>query len=674
MKDKFPNMQYSCCAKQLSLFPSNGGFPLAGRPYAAWRRVGDPTFTESLATAISCRHDDGRCWTGSCDLGPLRLFCTLRLDASGARLSGHIQNTEQETVEIARVHCLHGTVGEPDVGLLCLGGPDRAQLVKPGARVPSFSERTEAGYAKAGVVRKNLTEPIHATPNWSVSEDSAVLTEAWDKPGWFIGAIGPGTAFGEIGVKTDEEALRFFAGVFLEGIRLQPGQTRPLERLRLRFGDWQEGIRGWARDCASEMGARPLLHPPVGYCSWYQCHADVTENDILAAAEQISQEPLPPGGILVQLDDGFQKMPGDWRPNERFKNHWQELPDVIAAGGSVPGLWLAPALMHETHPTVQEHPDWVQRTPDGTPATSWANWGWVTDPERKLSKDQASRTYFLDVDHPDVQAFMRNIIADAIRQGWKYLKLDFTNRIASGRVKTANRTSFESYRELYRLFREAAGAGVTINACIGCPGRFALGFADAARLGGDIGANWATVQKNLRPLLLSVHTNGVWWAVDPDVWFMRGENCGLTRNERFLLTGTIGMMGGLFLTSDFPEQWDDEVREDLHPFWSESRPQPPRRHEVIFNADGTIRAYVVERSKTEAWIGLYNWKDEADDIELPLEKLDCENRSFSDAEVTRCIARSADDGAVSLENGCLHSRAQPAHSLRIAALTPSFHR
>jgi hypothetical protein len=114
--------------------------------------------------------------------------------------------------------------------------------------------------------------------------------------------------------------------------------------------------------------------------------------------------------------------------------------------------------------------------------------------------DQASRTYFLDVDHPDVQTFMRDIITDEVRHGWKYLKLDFTNLIASGRVKTANRTSFESYRELYRLFREAAGAGVTINACIGCPGRFALGFADAARLGGDIGANWATVQQNLRPL------------------------------------------------------------------------------------------------------------------------------------------------------------------------------
>jgi hypothetical protein len=539
-------------------------------------------------------------------------------------------------------------------------------LVKPGEEVPSFNDRTDAGYAKAGVVRKNLIEPVHATPNWSVSEDSAVLTEAWDKPGWFIGAIGPGTAFGEIGVKTDEETLKFFAGVFLEGVRVQPGQTRPLERLRLRFGDWQEGIRGWTRDCALEMGTRPVPHPPAGYCSWYQCWDGVTEDDILAAAEQFFQEPVPPGGRLVQLDDGFQKMPGDWRPNERFEKHWGELPAAIAAGGSVPGLWLAPALMHEIHPTVQEHPDWVQRTPDGAPATSWANWGWVTDPERTLRKDQASRTYFLDVDHPDVQAFMRDIIDDAVRQGWTYLKLDFTNRIASGRVKTANRTSFESYRELYRLFREAAGAGVTINACIGCPGRFALGFADAARLGGDIGANWATVQQNLRPLLLSVHTNGAWWAMDPDVWFMREASCNLTRDERFLLAGTIGMMGGMFLTSDFPEQWDDEVRGDLRPFWSENRPRTPRRNDVVFDGDGGIRAYIVEQENRDIWVGLYNWRDKTADIVLPFGRLPCPDRSVADIELARVIARTADKGSVELQDTQLRSVCQPAHSLRIA--------
>jgi hypothetical protein len=659
-------MQICRSEQQLSLLPVDGDFPLAGRPYAAWRRAGSPTFTESLAPAVVCLHEEGQCWTGSCDLGPLRLFCTVQIDGNGALLGGHIQNTGQDAVEVARVHYLHGTVGEPDVGLLCLGGPDRAKLVKPGEEVPSFNDRTDAGYAKAGVVRKNLIEPVHATPNWSVSEDSAVLTEAWDKPGWFIGAIGPGTAFGEIGVKTDEETLKFFAGVFLEGVRVQPGQTRPLERLRLRFGDWQEGIRGWTRDCALEMGTRPVPHPPAGYCSWYQCWDGVTEDDILAAAEQFFQEPVPPGGRLVQLDDGFQKMPGDWRPNERFEKHWGELPAAIAAGGSVPGLWLAPALMHEIHPTVQEHPDWVQRTPDGAPATSWANWGWVTDPERTLRKDQASRTYFLDVDHPDVQAFMRDIIDDAVRQGWTYLKLDFTNRIASGRVKTANRTSFESYRELYRLFREAAGAGVTINACIGCPGRFALGFADAARLGGDIGANWATVQQNLRPLLLSVHTNGAWWAMDPDVWFMREASCNLTRDERFLLAGTIGMMGGMFLTSDFPEQWDDEVRGDLRPFWSENRPRTPRRNDVVFDGDGGIRAYIVEQENRDIWVGLYNWRDKTADIVLPFGRLPCPDRSVADIELARVIARTADKGSVELQDTQLRSVCQPAHSLRIA--------
>jgi hypothetical protein len=109
-------MQYSYNINQLSLLPSNGGFPLAGRPYAAWRRVGDSTFTESLATAISCLHDDGIYWNGSADLGALRLFFTVQLGENGAMLSGHIQNTGHDAVEVARVHGLRIAVFEKPQG------------------------------------------------------------------------------------------------------------------------------------------------------------------------------------------------------------------------------------------------------------------------------------------------------------------------------------------------------------------------------------------------------------------------------------------------------------------------------------------------------------------------------------------------------------------------------
>jgi hypothetical protein len=297
----------------------------------------------------------------------------------------------------------------------------------------------------------------------------------------------------------------------------------------------------------------------------------------------------------------------------------------------------------------------------------------VTDPAFRGLRHGGSRTYCLEPDHPEVQAFARQVIAHAVEAGWRYLKLDFTNRISSARAGWGRkRTSFQSLRDLYRIFREAAGPDVQLNACIGGAGRYALGYADAARAAGDTHGAWESVTHNLQAVWLLVQTNGLWWAIDPDVFYLR-DGTELDEQESFLLTGTLGLMGGLFLTSDLPSQWPEV--EALWSLWNRQRPHTPRSHRLAYAADGRPRAYAVTHdNEPRVWVGLYNWDDRARDISVPLAELRlAESGMHLAQQIELHGVHSGDDGLVGLERYTfrLVSRRQPRHSLRIAVLEGS---
>ena len=126
-----------------------------------------------------------------------------------------------------------------------------------------------------------------------------------------------------------------------------------------------------------------------------------------------------------------------------------------------------------------------------------------------------------------------------------------------------------------------------ISACIGEPGRYALGLVDVARLGGDTGADWSSVRGNMRRLLTLGSTNGSWWQGDADVFYMRTTDTKLTQEESYLLTGTIGLFGGVFLRPTFPPNGRHRPRQQcenfgmptgLSPLRSASGVEPSRRN------------------------------------------------------------------------------------------------
>ena len=64
--------------------------------------------------------------------------------------------------------------------------------------------------------------------------------------------------------------------------------------------------------------------------------------------------------------------------------------------GSLPGTYLVPTALHESNPLVKHHPEWLQRLPNGEFAVHFANWG--------------GKTYFMEIDRPEVKDFMRKFI------------------------------------------------------------------------------------------------------------------------------------------------------------------------------------------------------------------------------------------------------------------------
>ena len=627
------------------------GYPLTrtARPLLVWRYPGEQPWRESRAQWVRGAMSGGVS-RSLLAFGPCRAEVALRsVDAQSWRMDLTLSLTGQRAIELARVHYLDGTLEDDRLGMLVIQSMQDEQMVRPGHRLPSRATYLHDLFTGWHGVWPMLADPIYDAPDWSLSRDIGVLTSGWNNPGWTLGFTGPGAAFGEIGFHTGKER-RFFAGALLDNILLKPGERRPLDTLMIWDGDWQRATRSWVSECARAFGPVQVKPPVVGYCSWYQQGSNVTAADVERANTEVAAWPKPPGGRLIQIDDGWEMHAGDWQPNAKFALVWAQLPAEIRKRGSIPGTYLVPTCASKESALNADHPDWIQRLPDGEPAILWPTTGGM---------------YALEIDRPEVAEFMRRTVREAREAGWGYAKIDFSYLLSTRRqAYDRSLTSFQSLRRLFRLYREAAGPDMMINACIGEAGRYAIGYADVTRIGGDIGAKWSTVRGNLVATLLVAATNGSWWQADPDVFYMRQEKNALTADENEVLTGTLALFGGAFLTSDWPSQWSPAAQDFVRRFWTVDGPIVPADQRLLFEADGTLRAYRVSYASgaLRQRVGLYNWADSARDMSVAIHEL-----GLPDGDSVRLLAPDP-ARPITLEGQVLRVANQPPHSLRLAEL------
>jgi alpha-galactosidase len=279
------------------------------------------------------------------------------------------------------------------------------------------------------------------------------------------------------------------------------------------YGPEDEVFGAYTRHLADRLGSRSRRAGNV-WCSWYAYYETITEQQLYADVDDLRGMPFD----VVQVDDGWEQLVGDWQPNHKFPAGMKALADRIVDAGMVPGLWLAPFIALPGSQTVQQNPSLLLRDARGEAVIAGHNWG--------------SGYHALDLSRPATLDYLGELTHRVVHEwGFKYLKLDFINAgVALGsRADGAERE--ETYRSALALIREIAGDDVYLlgSGAMLLP---SLGILDGLRSGPDVAPMWQNYASDdpsdamaRNAVVNAVHR--LWHQplaeVDPDVIYFRSR-------------------------------------------------------------------------------------------------------------------------------------------------------
>ncbi len=386
-----------------------------------------------------------------------------------------------------------------------------------------------------------LTPLMMADPAQPLSEvergfNEVVMICEKSGSGFLIGPTGPPEAFGHVEFRGGN--LKAYSQ--MDGILVRPGESRRGEQLLVCFGTPRMATDVWTKWVGITHGARLNKGPVYGWCSWYDRTTKIDEEHVRNVLKTLADNPNVFGKGILQIDDGYQIMDGDWRGNKKFPSGMAKVAQDIRAKGWTPGVWFAPLMVNPEHPFCTQFPDAIQKNAQGIASFMNAN---------PFHPDGAN---WVVPDHPESKKHLFNIIKDARDRGYGYIKIDF-NGIGS-RFHDPTKTRLQIFRELYTLYRDAAGEDIYILSCLGSPTRGVIGFVDAARVGPD--SHPAGFEHCLDSVLRFQIYDNVWWQNDPDVSYIAKELpsrvVGKTQTEGLWRTwhNIVTLVGGTAMTSE----------------------------------------------------------------------------------------------------------------------------
>lgn len=342
-------------------------------------------------------------------------------------------------------------------------------------------------------------------------------------------------------------------------------------------GSEQDVFVEYAARLGSALGSRKRPTPRV-WCSWYSMYSDIDEQRMLEALEGVQGLPFD----SFQVDDGWQRDIGDWEPNAAFPSGMTSLAQRIRAAGLLPGLWMAPFIVHERSSVATDQHQWLLRDEHGSPAAAGNGWG--------------GDYYALDLTHPEAREWVGERIRRSVEWGFGYLKLDFLYAGALPGRRHEDQPRELAYRSGIELVREAAGESTYLLAC-GAPIVPSVGVFDGIRVGPDVAPWWendlgtrylyALAVPNTRyAIVTSLHR--LWLRpiidTDPDVAYFRSRYQMLNPTQQRLLRD-LARVAEFRATSDPPGWLDPEEREALSAFLDES-PEVRRLGRYRYAIDG----------------------------------------------------------------------------------------
>ena len=306
---------------------------------------------------------------------------------------------------------------------------------------------------------------------------------------------------------------------------------------------------------------------PGGWESWYNHYANINEKLILEDLEalQKTENIISKGTFsskIFQIDDGWEQALGDWnvRP-DRFPNGLAPLVEQIDSAGFIPGLWIAPFIIDSRSQTAQKHPEWLLHDLNPkrplVPAGYNPLWG------------KNGTFYCLDLSRDDVIDYLDKLMETVINEwGFRYIKLDF---LYAGMLFGDYEYPTASYKiynravaKLTSRLTNKKGQPVAYLGC-GLPFELSFKYMPLSRIGCDTYEHWKNkiarflnwngrneAYLNLKDTLGHALWNNTVFANDPDVIFVRTQNCSLTEEEKLLIAKTNILFGSQFMYSDDP--------------------------------------------------------------------------------------------------------------------------
>lgn len=343
---------------------------------------------------------------------------------------------------------------------------------------------------------------------------------------------------------------------------LEPGHTLSGEWLLVSAPtDPVRSIDLYARRKAQFYNARKGRRVPSVFCTWYYYGLTVSQADVTENLAALQRRKIP--FDVFQVDEGWERCLGDWRPNEKFPSGMKQIAAWIQEADMTPGIWTSPFIAHENAPVTQHHPEWFLRHPDGS---------WCLFP----MNDTVYRV--LDITNPDAVCWAAQLYRQLREWGYRYHKLDFTR--AAVLYPDAPRHDptmpiVQAYRQAVQALRREMGEDAYFLMCGGLYDPL-IGIVDAQRTGSDVLSMWSakigkgggkTAPFTIKQNLLRYWMNP-WWDADPDALMIRRQseasrNLNLTLgllNEAEVRTSALNqfMGGGLACSTEPMSSIEDD--------------------------------------------------------------------------------------------------------------------
>lgn len=307
-----------------------------------------------------------------------------------------------------------------------------------------------------------------------------------------------------------------------------------------------------------------------GWESWYNHYEKINEklilNDLKALKNTENIITLCDNyktntkNIIFQIDDGWEKQLGTWEINKKtFPKGLKTITEQIEEEGFIPGLWIAPFIVDLRSKSANEHPEYLLRDKNGHLVKAGFNPRWGAN----------GTFYCLDLSRDDVLKYLDSLFNTIIEEwGFRYIKLDF---LYAGMHVGNHQNGDAAYKwfdnALKIITKRKFNSENKQISYLGCGMPFELSFnlLPLSRIGCDTYEHWKNkllrllnwngrneAYLNIKDTLGHALWDKTIFANDPDVIFIRKDNCSLSTDEKILIATVDALFGSQIMYSDDP--------------------------------------------------------------------------------------------------------------------------